>query len=43
VILDFNRAEQPPCAYNPWTTCPLPPRENRLPIPIEAGERNYEK
>lgn len=43
VILDFNRAEQPPCAYNPWTTCPLPPPQNRLPIPIEAGERLYEK
>lgn len=43
VVLDFNRAEQPPCAYNPWTTCPLPPPQNRLPIPIEAGERNREK
>lgn len=41
VIMDFNRAENPPCAYNPFTTCPLPPRENRLPIPIPAGERDY--
>ena len=41
VLLDFNRAENPPCAYNPFTTCPLPPRENRLPIPVTAGERDY--
>lgn len=41
VTLDFNRAENPPCAYNPFTTCPLPPRENRLPIAVTAGERDY--
>lgn len=41
VTLDFNRAENPPCAYNPFTTCPLPPRENRLPLPVTAGERDY--
>ena len=39
--LDFNRAYNPPCAFNPYTTCPLPPRENRLPVRIEAGERDY--
>jgi uncharacterized protein (DUF1684 family) len=41
VILDFNYAQNPPCAYNPYTTCPLPPPQNRLPIAIEAGEKKY--
>nr|MCU0256104.1 DUF1684 domain-containing protein [Vicinamibacterales bacterium] len=41
VVLDFNRAENPPCAYNPFTTCPLPPRENRLALAVTAGERDY--
>lgn len=41
VVLDFNRAYNPPCAYNPFTTCPLPPRENRLPIAVRAGEKAY--
>jgi uncharacterized protein (DUF1684 family) len=41
VVLDFNRAQNPPCAYNPWTTCPLPPQMNRLPVRIEAGEKRY--
>jgi uncharacterized protein (DUF1684 family) len=39
VILDFNKAENPPCAFTPYGTCPLPPFENRLPIPIKAGEK----
>ena len=38
VILDFNKAYNPPCAFTPYATCPLPPRENRLDVPIEAGE-----
>jgi hypothetical protein len=38
VILDFNRAYNPPCAFTPYATCPLPPPGNRLPFPIEAGE-----
>lgn len=41
VVLDFNRAQNPPCAYNPWTTCPLPPSANKLAIRIEAGEKRY--
>jgi uncharacterized protein len=41
VTLDFNRAYNPPCAYNPFTTCPVPPPQNRLRIGIEAGERSY--
>jgi hypothetical protein len=40
-ILDFNEAYNPPCAFNPYTTCPLPLPENRLTIPIRAGERDY--
>jgi uncharacterized protein len=41
VILDFNQAVNPPCAFTPFATCPLPPRQNRLKISIEAGELNY--
>ena len=41
VTLDFNRAYNPPCAYNPFTTCPVPPPQNRLRVPIPAGERIY--
>jgi uncharacterized protein (DUF1684 family) len=41
MILDFNRAQNPPCAYNPYTTCPLPTEQNRLRTRIEAGEKNY--
>jgi uncharacterized protein len=41
VVMDFNRARNPPCAYNQWTTCPLPPSSNKLPIRIEAGEKRY--
>jgi uncharacterized protein len=37
--LDFNRAYTPYCYYNPTFECPYPPAENRLKIPIEAGER----
>jgi uncharacterized protein (DUF1684 family) len=39
LVLDFNRAENPPCAYNPFTTCPLPVPQNRLAVRIPAGER----
>jgi hypothetical protein len=39
VVLDFNQAYNPPCAFNPFTTCPLPPAENRLSVRIPAGER----
>jgi uncharacterized protein (DUF1684 family) len=40
-VLDFNQAYNPPCAFNPYTTCPIPLRENRLPVKILAGERAY--
>jgi uncharacterized protein (DUF1684 family) len=38
-IVDFNIAYNPYCYYNPEYDCPLPPRENRLAVPIRAGER----
>ncbi|MBI4876606.1 MAG: DUF1684 domain-containing protein [Acidobacteria bacterium] len=41
VILDFNQAVNPPCAFTPYATCPLPPRRNWLPVRIEAGELTY--
>jgi uncharacterized protein (DUF1684 family) len=41
VILDFNKAHNPPCAFTPYATCPLPPKQNRLAVRIEAGERKY--
>jgi uncharacterized protein (DUF1684 family) len=43
VILDFNEAYNPPCAYNPYTTCPLPPPGNRMRTRIEAGEKTYHR
>jgi uncharacterized protein (DUF1684 family) len=39
VILDFNKAYNPPCAFSPFATCPLPPPENRLKIAVTAGEK----
>ena len=41
VVLDFNKAYNPPCAFTPYATCPLPPRENRIAARIEAGEKTY--
>ncbi len=41
VVLDFNKAYNPPCAFTPYATCPLPPKQNRLPTRIEAGEMTY--
>ena len=41
VILDFNQAVNPPCAFTPYATCPLPPAQNRLGVRIEAGELRY--
>ena len=41
LTLDFNRLENPPCAYTPYATCPLPPEQNRLPVALEAGEKRY--
>lgn len=41
VVVDFNRAYNPPCAFTPYATCPLPPPQNKLEVRIEAGEKRY--
>ncbi|MEE7559947.1 DUF1684 domain-containing protein, partial [Xanthomonas sp. Kuri4-2] len=41
VLIDFNRAYNPPCAFTPFATCPLPPPENRLDLAVTAGEKTY--
>ncbi len=40
-VLDFNKAASPLCAYDPSYACPIPPRENHLPMAIRAGEKRY--
>lgn len=39
VLLDFNKAFNPPCAFTPFATCPLPPKQNRLAVAVTAGEK----
>ena len=41
IVVDFNYAYTPPCAFTHYATCPIPPRQNTLPIAIEAGEKKY--
>jgi uncharacterized protein (DUF1684 family) len=41
VRVDFNQAYNPPCAFNNFATCPLPPEQNKLALPVEAGEKAY--
>jgi hypothetical protein len=41
IALDFNQAQNPPCAFTPFATCPLPPKENRLQLAVTAGEKKY--
>jgi uncharacterized protein (DUF1684 family) len=41
-VLDFNKAENPPCAFTPYATCPLPPPGNGLEVEIKAGEKRYD-
>lgn len=43
VVLDFNEAYNPPCAYNRFTTCPMPTPDNRLSVRIAAGEKTYHR
>jgi uncharacterized protein len=43
VELDFNKARNPPCAYNPYTTCPVPVPTNRLRVEVPAGEKLYSR
>jgi len=41
-VLDFNKAQNPPCAFTPFATCPLPPPQNTLDVEIKAGEKRYD-
>src|SRR5579862_1663331 len=41
LVLDFNRLQNPPCAYTPYATCPLPPEQNKLAIALPVGEQRY--
>ena len=41
IVLDFNKAYNPPCAFTPYATCPLPPKQNWLPGAVTAGEKAY--
>ncbi len=41
LILDFNKAYNPPCAFTDYATCPLPPAQNRLDLAVTAGEKKY--
>ena len=41
VVVDFNLAYNPPCVWTPFATCPLPTRDNRLPVRVEAGEKDW--
>lgn len=41
VDLDFNHSYNPPCTFTPYATCPLPPKENTLRFPVNAGEKRY--
>ena len=43
VIIDFNKAYNPPCVFTKYATCPLPPEQNRLEIKITAGEKLFGK
>ncbi len=43
VVVDFNRAVNPPCVFTPYATCPLPPPQNKLPLRVSAGEKVYGK
>ncbi|MBT8041305.1 MAG: DUF1684 domain-containing protein [Xanthomonadales bacterium] len=41
LVVDFNKAYNPPCAFNDYSTCPLPPQQNRLKVAVRAGEKKY--
>ncbi|PWT93903.1 MAG: DUF1684 domain-containing protein [Acidobacteria bacterium] len=43
VVVDFNKAYNPPCAFTHFATCPLPPPQNKLQVRIEAGEKTYKE
>ena len=41
LVVDFNKAYNPPCAFNPYSTCPLPPQRNRMDLMVTAGEKDF--
>jgi uncharacterized protein (DUF1684 family) len=41
LVVDFNKAYNPPCAFNEYSTCPLPPQANRMDLFVTAGEKDY--
>jgi len=41
LVVDFNKAYNPPCAFSDYATCPLPPQQNRLNLAVTAGEKDY--
>ena len=41
LVVDFNKAYNPPCAFNPYSTCPLPPQRNRMNLMVLAGEKDF--
>lgn len=41
LTVDFNKAYNPPCAFNPYSTCPIPPQSNRLDLFVSAGEKDF--
>jgi hypothetical protein len=41
LLIDFNKAYNPPCAFSEYSTCPLPPQQNRLDLAVTAGEKDY--
>lgn len=41
LVVDFNKAYNPPCAFSDYSTCPLPPQQNRLKLAVRAGEKKY--
>jgi uncharacterized protein (DUF1684 family) len=43
VVIDFNQAHNPPCAFTSFATCPIPPRQNRIGVAVAAGEKRYGK
>jgi uncharacterized protein (DUF1684 family) len=41
LVVDFNKSYNPPCAFSDFSTCPLPPQQNRLDLVVTAGEKDY--
>jgi uncharacterized protein (DUF1684 family) len=41
IVVDFNKAYNPPCAFTDYATCPIPPQENRLDLAVTAGEKDF--